>query len=349
MTKRQHKTKRKKPLVLPHSHTGKHVAHHHASHLPLLFIVLFAGFLLLGVRQMAQAATYNVVAKVPAPLPPGPAAITSPIDGAEFTEIPIPVAGTCPAGYLVKITRNGVFSGSAVCDAGGLFSIDSDLFAGSNDLSASAYNSTDDEGPASPDVTVTYTPPAPVAPEPAPAPENEAEPEEAVGTAPTVPVTAANQLVIKADDELKTVIIGRELEWEVELTGGKGPYAFTVDWGDGTSEVFIRENDGKFTIRHTYHKISETEDTFLVTLRSSDADGQKAFIELSVQVLTPFYDTISGTTASSIWTDPNLQKALWIAYFGTATIAISVFVGEKLALHAAAEAIKASKVRLRHR
>src|SRR5690606_30078196 len=82
--------------------------------------------------------------------------ILSPEQDDRFTDSTVPVSGTCEAGYYVKLYRNDIFSGAAICTDGGTFSITTDLFAGRNDLQARTFNIADHEGPASAIVTVYY-------------------------------------------------------------------------------------------------------------------------------------------------------------------------------------------------
>jgi hypothetical protein len=119
-------------------------------HLPwpfVSFILLSIGVLLLGWTFQTTADNIHVTAKVSAPLPAGPATITSPGDGSRFSDVPITVSGTCPTDTYIKLYRNDFFSGTAICTTDGNFTLDTDLFPGMNKLQARVYNLTDDEGP----------------------------------------------------------------------------------------------------------------------------------------------------------------------------------------------------------
>jgi hypothetical protein len=56
---------------------------------------------------------------------------------------------------LVKIFKNNVFGGSVQCDRGN-FSLQSDLFVGTNELVARVFDELDQPGPDSNIVTVTF-------------------------------------------------------------------------------------------------------------------------------------------------------------------------------------------------
>ncbi len=130
-------------------------------------LLLCAGVLLAGLTYRSAADSYDVNAIVAAALPTSPAVITDPVDQTHFTTTPITVTGSCQQNSYVKLDRNGVFSGSAVCGSGQTsFQITTDLSPGSNTLLPQIYNLTDQAGPPSTPITVWYDqpaqPPAPV-------------------------------------------------------------------------------------------------------------------------------------------------------------------------------------------
>ena len=77
--------------------------------------------------------------EVSAPPPSVAASIVSPANGANFTNVPITLTGSCPANTLVKIFKNGVFGGAIACQNGS-YSIQVDLFSGQNELKATVYD-----------------------------------------------------------------------------------------------------------------------------------------------------------------------------------------------------------------
>lgn len=118
----------------------------------------FLGLLLLSLGILFSPSTLaqqdlHVSAKVNAPFPTSPAIITSPYDQQHFTTSTITVEGTCGDGAYVTLYRNSVVAGIGACTAG-TFSIVIELTNGANILQAKVYNSTDNEGPTSPAITV---------------------------------------------------------------------------------------------------------------------------------------------------------------------------------------------------
>lgn len=133
-----------------------------------LLLWLCVGVLLTGITFRGSADSYTVTGEVPAPLPGSPATIDSPADQTHFTAKPVAITGHCPANSYVKLMRNNLFSGSAVCGPGQTaYRIATDLSLGSNLLIAQVYNITNQPGPPSSSITVFYD--SPVKP-PIPAP-----------------------------------------------------------------------------------------------------------------------------------------------------------------------------------
>ncbi|MDB5170581.1 MAG: Fibronectin type protein [Candidatus Saccharibacteria bacterium] len=178
------------------------------------------------------------------------ATITTPSNGAVFTTVPIAVNGTCPANVLVKIFANNVFVGSAFC-AGGSYSVQASLFSGQNDLVARVYDALDQSGPDSNVVSVIF---------------NDAQFAQ-FGTRVTLSSVYAQ----------RGTPPGQELTWPILLSGGTGPYAISVDWGDGTSaDLSSQDIPGTITIKHTY----KTAGIYTVIIKAIDKNGGTAFLQL---------------------------------------------------------------------
>lgn len=103
-----------------------------------------------------QQSSVGLEGVVPSAPPTTAATIAIPSNGQSFTSLPIKVSGLCSGDLLVRLFKNGVFSGSTQC-ANGSYSITTDFFNGTNELVAIVYDSLDQAGPESNKVTVTYT------------------------------------------------------------------------------------------------------------------------------------------------------------------------------------------------
>jgi hypothetical protein len=213
-------------------------------------------------------------------LPPTTAAtISTPGNGASFTESPITVSGLCTQDLLVQVYNNGVLVGSIIC-TNGSFSLQVTLFTGQNDLTVTQF---DDLGQASPEsnkVTVSY---------------NNAS-FQAFGTLITLTSNYGRRAANPGDT----------LTWPLLLSGGSGPYAFSIDWGDGSKPDLKSQGlAGEVGISHVYNQAG----VYRVTIRVTDVNGVTAFLQL-VAVANG-----KATTASTEDTKTKtitITKVVWI-------------------------------------
>lgn len=178
------------------------------------------------------------------------ATITTPSNGAVFNSVPITVAGLCPTGLLVKIFDNNVFVGSTVC-SGGSYSLQIDLFNGQNQLVARVYDALDQAGPDSNVVNVTF---------------NSAQ-----------FIQFGTQVTLTSIYAERGAPPQNELDWPIILSGGTGPYAISVDWGDGSpTDLMSQANPATITIKHTY----KTAGIYKIIIKATDKNGGEAFLQL---------------------------------------------------------------------
>jgi hypothetical protein len=202
----------------------------------------------LGSPDPTQTSATGLEARISAPAPTQAATIVSPSQGQSFSTTPITVAGSCKTGLLVKVFSNNVFVGSALC-TGGSYSLKVDLFSGRNDIVARVYDSLDQSGPDSNLISVLF---------------NDAQYAQ-FGTRVSSPYAR------------KGANPGAELLWPLILSGGKGPYAVSVDWGDtkGTS-LYSESFPGDISISHVY----DTAGVYNVVVKATDANGTNAYLQL---------------------------------------------------------------------
>lgn len=195
--------------------------------------------------------SYGLAATKTQEAPTTAATITTPGNGASFGNSPITVSGICTTDLLVQVYNNGVMVGSAMCKANS-FSMQVSLFAGTNELTAIMYDDLEQGGPTSNIVTVNYT---------------------------DSNITAFGQLItLTSSYGRRSAASGSELTWPLQLTGGTGPYAFSIDWGDGsTAELKSQSLAGLVTIAHTYKKAG----IYQVNIRVTDANGVSAFLQVT--------------------------------------------------------------------
>lgn len=184
-----------------------------------------------------------------APPPTTGATIRVPTTGQNFTALPVTVSGLCPKDLLVKVFKNNVFAGSVECPNGS-YSIVIDLFSGQNELVARVYDALDQAGPDSNHVNVTFN-------------------DSRTGTA-SRPSLTTNFAKRGANPK-------EELVWPIVLTGGAGPYAVSVDWGDGKPpDLMSLAAAGPFDIKHVY----DTPGVYNILIKATDHDGATAFLQL---------------------------------------------------------------------
>ena len=204
---------------------------------------------ILSVSAATSNGSVGLEGRISAPAPTTPATISFPRDGGVITSQPVTVTGICPNNLLVKMFKNNVFAGSVQCKNGS-FSIQVDLFSGVNELIARVYDDLDQAGPDSNIVRVT------------------------------VPVTSNNigaKISLTSSFAKRGANPGDTLSWPITLSGGDGPYAISVDWGDNkTPDIISQAFPGNFNIEHKY----ENPGIYNIIVRATDKNGAVAFLQL---------------------------------------------------------------------
>lgn len=220
----------------------------------LLSFLLFAPLQADAIQKIEQGPkgeSFGVEMTIPSPPPTQGATITTPSNGQSFSELPVRVSGICPQDLLVKILVNDVMAGSAFC-TDGTFSLDVSLYTGQNDIQARVYDNLDQEGPVSNTVSVSF---------------NNAQ-FSAFGTLITLTSNFARRAAAP----------GATLTWPLQLSGGSGPYALSINWGDGTPlELKSQSFAGAFDISHIY----KNPGVYQVVIRVSDTNGVSAFLQVT--------------------------------------------------------------------
>jgi hypothetical protein len=226
-----------------------------------------------------QSGSNGLEGKISSPPPTKGATITTPANGASFTTLPVTVNGLCPTGLLVELFSNNVFVGSVLCTSGS-YTLQIDLFSGKNDLIARVYDALNQAGPDSNTVSVNYN-------------DNQTN---ALGSR----VTLSSPYGRKGADP------GSKLDWPIIISGGSGPYALSVDWGDNSpASLQSVAFPGNINISHTY----KSAGVYRVIVKATDANGNSAYLQL-VGVAN---GKVSGTgaTGGSNNTTTTIVKVIW--------------------------------------
>lgn len=217
-----------------------------------LFFVSVSGYAQVSPPpENPQSGAIGMEGSITAPPPDQAATIAVPSNGQSFTDVPITVSGLCPPGddLIIKLFKNNIFSGSADCQDGS-YSLEIDLFIGENILVARVFDALDQPGPDSNEVQIFF----------------EDDSVAAVGR----PTLTSNFAKIGANP-------GQTLRWPISITGGQAPYAFSVDWGDGTTpDLFTRDAAGTFDMEHIY----ERPGVYNIIVKATDNNGSPAFLQL---------------------------------------------------------------------
>lgn len=256
--------------------------------------------------DQTDSGSIGVEGKISTAAPTQAATITTPSNGATFTALPIAVNGLCTSNLLVKVFSNNVFVGSATC-ANGSYSLQIDLFNGLNDIVARIYDALDQPGPDSNIVSVVF---------------NDSQ-----------VIQFGTHVLLTSESAQRGAPPGTEIAWPIILSGGNGPYAMSVDWGDGApTTLFSQANEGTVVIKHTY----KTAGIYRVIIKATDKNGGEAFLQV-VAVATGAGQNIakgSGSTNSSNNITTKVEFIWWPAVAMLPLIFAAFWVGRREELYA---------------
>jgi hypothetical protein len=209
-----------------------------------------SGATALGSSNPNQSGSTGLQGTISSPAPKTAPTISLPVNGRTFTSTPITVSGLCTNGLLVKVFSNNIFVGSVTCTSGS-FSLQVDLLSGQNDIIVRQYDSFDQASPDSNTVTVTFQ---------------------------DAQFAAFGQRVSLTSNYAKLgANVGVELTWPLILSGGSGPYALSIDWGDGSAvDLKSVPFGGEVNINHVF----QSSGVYRVVVKATDTSGQSAFLQL---------------------------------------------------------------------
>lgn len=249
----------------------------------LLLAVALCGCIL-GAKAAAvtnpQSGSVGLQGQISAPPPTQGATIAFPLNGQNFSKLPINVTGICPNGLLVKIFKNNVFAGSADC-TNGSYSISIDLFNDRNELVARVYDALDQAGPDSNLVTVTFND----------------------GT-----TILGARISLTSNYAKRGAPPGSTLTWPITISGGNGPYAVSVDWGDKKSpDIISRPFGGEFNLTHVY----DSAGIYNIIIKATDKNGQTAFLQVVGVGNGPIAQTTAASSGSKTAAPTVTKQILW--------------------------------------
>ena len=258
----------------------------------------------LGSSNPNQSSATGVQGTISSPPPQTAATIVTPVSGRVFTSVPVTVSGLCTTGLLVKVFSNNIFVGSVQC-VGGSYSLQIDLFSGQNDIISRVYDALDQAGPDSSAVTVTFQD------------GQFAAFGQRISLSSTLAKLGAN--------------VGSNLSWPIILSGGTGPYAISVDWGDSSAASLQSQPfAGTFTISHTY----EAAGIYRVIVKATDSTGAAAFLQLVGVGNGPVTQSTTGSGNSSSSSGTTTRYIWWPVLAMLPIILAAFWVGKRYELAA---------------
>ncbi len=307
-------------------------------HPATLMVILLAGVLIAGWTYEVIADTI-ISSTIEAPSLQSGATITSPADGSATSTSPITVSGACPLNSYVKLYRNSGFSGVAWCTEAQTWQIVTDLFNGQNALLAQDYNATDEPGPTTAGIDVTYNPIISSSTNSSSSSSSVSSPSSPSSprTTTKAPTETTNlPLLVISDFHYQTFSVNGNFSWSISIKGGRPPYDVLIDWGDKSTSSLPIPTDPTISIRHHY----QSTGYFPIIVRSTDSTGASATLQLAALIQRPgtgiFNPTVSTPKASqgsglSGFLE-NTKKWLWLAapvYAVVVLMLISFWLGER--------------------
>lgn len=224
------------------------------------------------------------------------ATITTPGNGGSFSTSPITVSGICPDKLLVQVYNNNVMAGAVMCENGS-FSMQVSLFPGTNELKASVFDEVDQTGPESNTVTVNFT--------------------------DTNFGAFGEGVTLTSSYGRRSAGVNTVLAWPLQLSGGTGPYAFSIDWGDGSDpELKSQSLAGVIDINHVYKRAG----IYKVNVRVTDTNGVSAFLQV-IAVSSGKVDGTGTQTDDDIdnATAAQTQQILWVPTAASLVLLLPTF------------------------
>jgi hypothetical protein len=338
--------------IAPYSHTGRAIHHRHTSHGFLLVALILTGILLfnnlgaLRANGLTSGGSQTVSVNVIGTPPTIGANITYPTTNTITKSPQIQVVGTCEPSTLVATYNNGISAGSSMCSVGGDYATVIQLIIGINILQSQDYDGLNQPGPVTSQVQITReqdpvpdisidpkTPtiaknpgditanPRPPIVEPAPQPETNP----CFDTTKIDTLNLSNPTIIVSCIN-RSIFAGDTMTLPVRIVGGTAPYALSVDWGDGLTDLKTVLDSKYHNYQHTY----KTAGIIGVYLKTTDAKGLTSFLQTVVQVngtasagasTSNFSSIVSGL--GSIWTEAPVPL-----YVAAVTLVLGFWVGD---------------------
>jgi hypothetical protein len=297
-----------------------------------LLFLLCLGVLMVAWTWHAVADTYTVSAEVLAPSLTQGAQITEPSDGDNFTSQPIEVVGTCPASSYVELTRNGASSGIGWCTSG-TFQIQTGLYVGANILNAQDYNITNNPGPTTANITVSYTPPASATS--LTLPSSQSTSSSGSSSSNKLVKSTETPILLSTNFSFQTFAEGQPFSTIINIQGGSPPYQLQISWGDGSTESLTVNVDSDLVLSHTYNQ----HGYYPIEITATDSKGAKQYLQTGAFIRIPGATSFLAPTIKQPPPPSLLSRIfssikgwlilIWPSYLVVVLLVFSFWLGEK--------------------
>jgi hypothetical protein len=298
-----------------HKHTGKIIHHQHTSWGVLVLLMLIPVFMLSLVSQFVSASdSIDVSATVPQIPPMIAPTITSPGNGARFTNDTVRIAGTCPyadPALFIAIYEGTNVIGSTICDNTNHYSVSVSLSVGDHAVFAQVVTFTGNLGMASDTITITrYLP----------------RPDASTVVPPDFSLPILPPLIIINTQPVLTYSSTGEVVWQGSFTGGTAPYTVHIDWGDGQSNDYIISDHSEHEFRHRYSNNNDiignssghmngnsvkTSNSHPIIITVTDDNGNVTVLHITAATAVPIIIPFSSDlTTSRQWYESLLQSTV---------------------------------------
>jgi hypothetical protein len=111
--------------------------------------------------------------------------------------------------------------------------------------------------------------------------------------------TGTQPFLIKSDYRYQVYAYGQTGSLSLSLSGGAGPYAVGILWGDGAQSTVVREDRSAFVVSHAYKPLDNPLKNYVIKIQAVDNNGAKAFLQTAAIVRGSQFGALAGQCAGS--------------------------------------------------
>jgi hypothetical protein len=123
-------------------------------------------------------------------------------------------------------------------------------------------------------------------------------------------------------------LINQPVTFDLNVGGGIAPYAFSVDWGDGTTSDYTRLASGPVSLTHSYGTIDALVQDKTIKIEGIDSQGDTTSLQLFTVIKNPAYKNIVSYISQStgLWSVfLSIKSWLWLIWPAYVVIMLMIF------------------------